>query len=90
MELETREHETKPAGGIFSLLKRVHRDEGGAVSIETILIIAAIAIPILIFILKVGWPKVREFFERGMQDLEGAADDVGEGGLGGLGGEGGL
>ena len=36
------------------LLLRVHRDERGAVSLETILIIAAIALPILIFILKIG------------------------------------
>ena len=33
------------------LLSRVHRDERGAVSLETILIVAAIALPILIFIL---------------------------------------
>gem|GEM_PF-431334 len=52
------------------LLQRVHRDEEGAVSLETILIIAAIAIPILIFILKVGWPRIRTFFTGGMDDLE--------------------
>ena len=61
------------------LLKRVHGDEKGAVTIETILIIAAIAIPILIFILKFGWPMIREFFEEGMEDLEGAADDAAAG-----------
>jgi Flp pilus assembly pilin Flp len=61
------------------LLKRVHRDEKGAVSIETILIIAAIALPILIFILKFGWPRIREFFEEGMEDLEGAADEAASG-----------
>jgi Flp pilus assembly pilin Flp len=58
------------------LLKKVHGDERGAVSIETILIIAAIALPILIFILKFGWPRIREFFEKGMEDLEGAAEGV--------------
>ena len=47
---------------MWNLLKRIHRDDKGAVSIETILIIAAIAIPILIFILKFGWPKIRDFF----------------------------
>jgi hypothetical protein len=52
------------------LLRRVHRDEEGAVSLETILIIGAIAIPVLIFILKVGWPKIRVFFTGGMDDLE--------------------
>jgi Flp pilus assembly pilin Flp len=58
------------------LLERVHGDEKGAVSIETILIIAAIALPILIFVLKFGWPRIREFFEQGMEDLEGAAEDA--------------
>ena len=38
------------------LLARIHRDERGGVSIETILIIAAIALPILIFLIRVGWP----------------------------------
>ena len=52
------------------LLRRVHRDEEGAVSLETILIIGAIAIPVLIFILKVGWPRIRTFFTGGMDDLE--------------------
>lgn len=57
----------------FRLLKRIHKDERGAISIETVLIIAAIAIPILIFIIKFGWPRIKGFFERGMDDLEGGA-----------------
>ena len=52
------------------LLARIHRDERGGVSIETILIIAAIALPILIFLIKVGWPRVKGFFDQGMDDLE--------------------
>lgn len=52
------------------LMQRVHRDEEGAVSLETILIIGAIAIPVLIFILKIGWPRIRTFFTGGMDDLE--------------------
>ena len=52
------------------LLQRVHQDEDGAVSLETILIIGAIAIPVLIFILRVGWPRIRVFFTGGMDDLE--------------------
>jgi Flp pilus assembly pilin Flp len=52
------------------LLARVHRDERGAVSIETILIIAAIALPILIFILRVGWPRIKAYFNRGLDDVE--------------------
>jgi hypothetical protein len=55
---------------LLRLLKRVHEDEEGAVSLETILIIGAIALPILIFIIKFGWPKIRQFFDTGMQDLQ--------------------
>ena len=44
------------------LLWRVHHDEEGAVSLETVLIIGAIALPVLIFLLTVGWPKVKSFF----------------------------
>ena len=55
---------------LMGLLRRVHRDEEGAVSLETILIIGAIALPILIFVIKVGWPRVKSFFNQGMSDLE--------------------
>jgi Flp pilus assembly pilin Flp len=59
-----------------SLLKRVHNDERGAVSLETVLIIAAIALPILIFILKIGWPRIKNYFNKGMTDLETESDRV--------------
>jgi hypothetical protein len=53
-----------PTGGTFrSLLRVVHEDQKGGVSIETVLIIAAIALPILIFLVKFAWPKIREYFE---------------------------
>ena len=52
------------------LLRRIHNDERGAVSLETILIIGAIAIPILIFLVRVGWPRVRDMFTDNMKDLE--------------------
>jgi hypothetical protein len=55
---------------------RLHRDERGAVSLETILIVAAIALPILIFILKYGWPKIRDYFNQGMQNLENEGNNV--------------
>lgn len=58
------------------LMRRVHRDQKGSVSIETILIIAAVALPILIFILKFGWPKIQTFFNKGMTDLEAGANNV--------------
>jgi hypothetical protein len=38
--------------------------------LETILIIGAIALPILIFLIKVGWPRVKGYFNQGLTDLE--------------------
>jgi hypothetical protein len=58
------------------LLRRVHENENGAVSVETILILGAIAIPILIFLLKFGWPRIKEYFHRGMDDLEAEREGV--------------
>ncbi|MBT6154792.1 MAG: hypothetical protein HOL01_15485 [Planctomycetaceae bacterium] len=60
----------KQSTSLRTLLKRVHQDERGAVSLETILIIGAIALPILIFLIKVGWPRVKSYFNQGMDDLE--------------------
>jgi hypothetical protein len=69
-----------PQPSLLSLLRKVHRDEGGTVSLETILIVGAIALPVLIFLLKFGWPKIRDYFNQGMQDLEtGARDAAGPG-----------
>ncbi|MBM4093281.1 MAG: hypothetical protein FJ276_28300 [Planctomycetes bacterium] len=63
---------------LWNLLKRVHGDQKGAVSIETVLIIAAIALPILIFVIRFGWPRIRQFWDQGMTDLEaGAASGAG-------------
>ena len=56
------------------LLKKVHRDQRGAVSLETILIVGAIAIPILIFLIKFGWPRIRDYFNKGMDELEEGSD----------------
>lgn len=58
------------------LLRRVHSDEEGAVSLETVLIVGAIALPILIFLLNVAWPRIQEFFNDGMDQLETEADGV--------------
>lgn len=55
-------------------IARLHRDERGAVSLETILIIGAIALPILIFIIKFGWPRIKQYFYKGLTDLEGNTD----------------
>jgi Flp pilus assembly pilin Flp len=53
-----------------TLLRRLHEDERGAISLETILIVGAIALPILIFLIKVGWPRVKGYFNQGLTDLE--------------------
>jgi len=55
---------------LWGLLRKVHADEEGAVSLETILIVGAIALPILIFLIKVGWPRVKGYFNQGLSDLE--------------------
>jgi hypothetical protein len=51
--------------------RRLKRTRGrrGALSIETILILAAISVPILIFILKVGWPKISKYFNESTDNL---------------------
>lgn len=58
------------------LLAKVHQDDRGAVSLETILIIGAIALPVLIFLIKFGWPRIREFFNQGLTELEEGATDA--------------
>ena len=62
------------------LLKRIHRDECGSISLETVLIIGAIALPILIFLLKFAWPKIKNYFNDGMRDLENESDRITDGG----------
>lgn len=71
--------------GIRRYWARLHRDERGAVSLETILIIAAIAIPILIFLLKYGWPMIKNYFNTGLQNLENESNNVINGGSSGTG-----
>ena len=61
---------------LTNLLREVHEDEGGSVSLETILIIGAIALPILIFLIRVGWPRIREYFNQGLRDLEEGANEA--------------
>ena len=65
----------KPAG-FRKLIQAIHQDNRGAVSLETILIIGAIAIPILIFLIRVGWPRIKAFFNQGLSDLEQGAIDA--------------
>ncbi|MDB5386390.1 MAG: hypothetical protein JWM11_2036 [Planctomycetaceae bacterium] len=55
---------------------RLHNDQEGAVSLETILIIGAIAMPILIFLLKYGWPKIRDYFNNSLNTLNSTSSNV--------------
>jgi Flp pilus assembly pilin Flp len=57
-------------GSLRSLLRQIHADERGAVSLETLLIVGVIALPILIFLLKVGWPRIKQYFNSGLTNLE--------------------
>ncbi len=55
---------------LLGILEEVHHDEGGSVSLETVLIVGAIALPILIFLIKVGWPLVQNYFTTNVQTLQ--------------------
>lgn len=55
---------------LWQVLRDVHHDDRGVVSLETVLILGAVAIPVLIVIVKFGWPEVKTFFDRGMNDLD--------------------
>jgi len=65
---------------LSQLITRLHNDQRGAVSLETILLIGAIALPIVIFLLKFGWPKIKNYFNEGMRDLENESDRIKDGG----------
>jgi len=51
------------------LVKQIHEEERGAISIETILVIAVIALPVLAFILKVAWPRIQAYWDKGATDV---------------------
>lgn len=67
-------------GSWMNLLQRLHRDEKGAVSLETILIVGAIAIPCLIFLVKYAGPRITAYFSTGMDNLETGSDSLGNSG----------
>jgi Flp pilus assembly pilin Flp len=50
-------------------LAGVHADEQGAVSIETVLIIAAIALPILIFLYIQIRPRLQNYLNKNLEEL---------------------
>jgi len=55
---------------LADILRKIHRGEEGAVSLETILIVGAIALPILIFLINVAWPRIKNYFNQNIQSLE--------------------
>jgi len=61
---------------IKNLFKRIHRDERGAVTLETILIVGAVAIPILIFIINYVVPEIKDRFDSNMDDLDVDGQDL--------------
>lgn len=63
---------------LLNLLRKVHNDEYGAVSLETVLIIGAIALPVLIFLIKIGWPRIKGYFTQGLAELEEGAGQAAE------------
>lgn len=58
------------------LVRELHQDRRGAVSLEVILIIGAIVLPILTYILKFGWPTIRDYFNNGIEVLEIESNNV--------------
>ncbi len=56
------------------LLRKIHEDETGSLSLETILIVGAIALPILIFLLVKAWPAIKEYFNQGVDSLKQGGD----------------
>ena len=61
---------------LLGLLRRVHGDEEGSVSLETVLVLCAIAIPVLIVMIKWGWPMIKQYFQEGMEDLQSETDSA--------------
>lgn len=64
---------------LWNLLRKVHNNEDGVISIETILIIGAIALPILIFLIVKAWPKIQSYFSEGIDSLQSGADSAASG-----------
>ena len=55
---------------ILGLLRQVHEDEDGALSLEAVLLIAVVALPILIVLYKVAWPMIKGYFFGQLEELD--------------------
>jgi hypothetical protein len=62
---------------LMGLLRKVHQSEDGAVSIETVLVIGMIALPILGWLVWKKWPQIKAYFDQGLGDLEQGGQQVG-------------
>jgi hypothetical protein len=71
-----RRGESMKNNSLRKLLKEIDEDEDGSISLETILIIGAIALPILIFLLVKAWPTIKAYFNQGLEDLTNDANNV--------------
>ena len=65
-----------PQPSLLGLLRKVHQDEEGSVSLETVLIIGAIALPILIFLLTYAWPEIKRYFKGHLEQMEAEGDEA--------------
>ena len=61
---------------LLKLLKKIHEDEDGSISLETILVVGAIALPILIFLIVKAWPTIKAFFNTGVEELTNGANNA--------------
>ena len=64
------------SASMINLFRQLHRDQRGGASLETILIIAVIALPVLIFTIKVAWPRIKGYFNTGLDELEAAGKNA--------------
>lgn len=65
-----------PTASFRNLLQAIHNNDEGAVSLETILLLGAVAVPLLIWIIKFGWPRIKGYFEEGIETLEQSTDNA--------------
>ncbi|MEI8372467.1 MAG: hypothetical protein WCJ35_06485 [Planctomycetota bacterium] len=61
---------------LLKLLRKIHEDEDGSISLETILVVGAIALPILIFLIVKAWPTIKAFFNTGVEELTNGANNA--------------
>jgi len=62
---------------VAKVLRKLHRDERGADMVEYILIIAAVALPLLGVIIWF-WGDIKTWVQGGYQDVRDSAEDAGQ------------